>query len=303
MEIRHLRLVKAIMEEGGITKATRKLHLTQSALSRQLQEAEIQLGTKIFLRINRKLIPTEAGEKLLKLADEVIEKIEQTERSIRELVKGEAGEIRISTECYTSYHWLPSIMRQFQLLYPNVKLRIVMEATHQPLQKLLSGELDIAITTDPIQDSNLRYIKLFQDEMFAIVPATHKLANKKYLTAEDFADQNLVIHSLPMETVSVHRFVLAPANVTPADITVLPLTEAAVEMVRAEMGIAVMSGWALKPYLRTEGLKKIRLGTKGLLRDNFAAVLSAKEYPGYFEHFIEFLKNEITIGDREKAAS
>ncbi|WP_449397753.1 LysR family transcriptional regulator [Chryseobacterium wanjuense] len=65
MEIRHLKLIKAIVEEGGITKASDKLHLTQSALSHQLKEAEQKLGTDIFTRNNKKLILTEAGEKAL----------------------------------------------------------------------------------------------------------------------------------------------------------------------------------------------------------------------------------------------
>ena len=65
MEIRHLKLVKAIVEEGSITKAIDKLHLTQSALSHQLKEAEYQLGAKIFLRQNKKLILTKTGEKII----------------------------------------------------------------------------------------------------------------------------------------------------------------------------------------------------------------------------------------------
>ncbi len=55
---------------------------------------------------------------------------------------GEVGEIRISTECYSSYHWLPSVLKQFHQLYSNIELTIVMEATHYPLQKLLDNKLD-----------------------------------------------------------------------------------------------------------------------------------------------------------------
>jgi LysR family transcriptional regulator, regulator for metE and metH len=137
MEIRHLRLIKAIVEEGSITKAIATLHLTQSALSHQLKEAEYQLGTMIFLRTNKKLILTQAGEKLYETAKEILAKLAHTEHEIQQMIFGEIGEIRISTECYSSYHWLPSVLKQFQLLYPNIELKIVTEATHFPLQKLL----------------------------------------------------------------------------------------------------------------------------------------------------------------------
>ena len=191
MEIRHLKLISAIVEEGSITKAIDRLHLTQSALSHQLKEAEFQLGTPIFHRINKKLVLTNAGEKLYATAKDVLQKLSDTEAEIKKMVFGEVGEIRISTECYSSYHWLPSLMRQFHLLYPNVELKIVMEATHYPLEKLLGGNLDVGLVTDIIENENLEFIELFQDEMVAVVSGMHHWSERKYVDPEDFASENL----------------------------------------------------------------------------------------------------------------
>lgn len=287
--------MKAIVEEGSITKAISKLHLSQSALSYQLKEAETQIGTKIFLRINKKLILTKAGEEIYNLAKDILGKLNIIEEKIKQLVYGETGEIRISTECYTSYHWLPSIMKQFQLLYPNIDLRIVMEATHYPLQKLLSGELDIAITSDPIKDDNILYTELFQDEMIAVVSEMHPWVKKKFVQAADFANQNLIIHSLPLETVSIHQFVLAPAKVAPKKLIVLPLTEASIEMVKADMGIMVIAKWAVKQYLQNNTLKTIQIGRNGFKRKQFIATLKNKAATTYFSHFIEFVQREINL--------
>lgn len=295
MEIRHLRLIKAIVEEGGITKAIDKLHLTQSALSHQLKEAEYQLGTKIFLRQNKKLILTKAGEKLYETAKDIINQLSNTEKEIKQLVFGETGEIRISTECYSSYHWLPSVLKQFHLLYPNIELKIVMEATHYPLQKLKVNIIDIAITSDPVKDEKIKYIELFQDEMLMVVSENHSWVNKKYVVAEDFTNEHLLIHSLPLETVTIHQCLLAPANVSPKKITPLPLTEASIEMVKADMGIMAMAKWALRPYLKQNSLKAIKIGKNGLKRKHYIAVVNNKHCPNYFEHFIEFLKTEINI--------
>lgn len=295
MEIRQLKLIKAIVEEGSITKAIDKLHLTQSALSHQLREAEYHLGTKIFHRINKKMVLTKAGEKVYEMANDILSRMSDTELQIKKLIYGEAGELRLSTECYTSYHWLPALMKQFHLIYPNVALTIVMEATHHPLQKLLTGQLDIAITSDPVKDDNIVYTELFQDEMVAVVPDTHPWAGKKFVVAEDFAEQPLIIHSLPMETVTVHQFLLAPAGISPKKIIVLPLTEASIEMVKAEMGIMVMAKWALQPYLRNAALKAVKIGKNGLKRTHFAATLSNKQPPEYLHRFIEFLQQEIML--------
>lgn len=293
MEIRHLKLIKAIVEEGSITKAIYTLHLTQSALSHQLKEAEYQLGTPIFLRRNKKLILTQAGEKLYGIANEILEKLAATEQEIKQMVFGEFGVIRISTECYSSYHWLPSVLKQFHLIYPNVDLQIVTEATHNPLQKLQENSIDIAITSDPIKDNKIRYFELFQDEMLMVVSNNHPWAQKKYVVAEDFITEHLLIHSLPMETVTIHQFILAPAKISPKKITPLPLTEASIEMVKADMGVMAMAKWALHPHLKDSSLKTVVIGKNGLKRKHYIAVMNHKTYPSYFNHFIEFLQTEI----------
>lgn len=293
MEIRHLKLIKAIAEEGNLTKAINKLHLTQSALSHQLREAEDQLGTKIFDRQNKKMVLTKAGAKLYETANEVLAKLSEAEQQIKSLVFGESGEIKISAECYTSYHWLPAVMKQFHYLYPNVEVQMVMSATHYPLQKLLNNELDLAITSDPIKDAKIQYEELFQDEMVAVVPNGHAWADKKILKPEDFVNENLIIHSLPLETVTIHQFFLKPAKVSPKKIIPVPLTEAAIEMVKANMGVVVMAKWSLKNHLLDGSLRTIKIGKSGLKRKHYIAFLKKKKQPDYIKHFIEFLQKEI----------
>ena len=293
MEIRHLKLIKAIVEEGSITKAIDQLHLTQSALSHQLKEAEYQLGTPIFLRQNKRLVLTKAGEKLYATANEILEKLADTELEIKQMIFGEYGTIRISTECYSSYHWLPSVLKQFHLIYPNVDLQIIMEATHYPLQKLKESVIDIAITSDPIDDKSIKYVELFQDEMLMVVSPNHSWNKKDYIIAEDFIDEHLLIHSLPLETVTVHQFLLAPAKISPKKITALPLTEASLEMVKADMGVMAMAKWAIQPHLKDNSLKTVKIGNEGLKRMHYIAIMNNQTYPNYFNHFMEFLQVEI----------
>ena len=294
--MRHLKLVKSIVEEGSIAKAIEKLHLTQSALSHQLKEAEFQLGTRIFDRINKKLVLTNAGKKLYAAAVDVLRQLSETESEIKKMVFGEAGQIRISGECYSSYHWLPYLMQQFHLMYPKVDLNLVMEATHYPLQKLLSGHLDVGIVTDVLKDENIEYMELFQDEMVAVVASGHPWSSKKHVTPKDFETENLIIHSLPLNTVTVYEAFLKPAGIEAAKVTVLPMTEASVEMVKAEMGVMVMARWSLKPYLTLyqDRICTVKIGKNGLKRTHYIATLRHSERPAYFNHFIEFLQREIT---------
>src|SRR5260221_1238098 len=143
METRHLRLIKTIADENSITKSVDKLFLTQSALSHQLKDIEERLGVKIFYRTKKQWTLTEEGKILYDTATKVLAEIDLANEKINDLRGGHSGVIRISTECYTSYHWLPAFMVKMKLLYPKLEVKIIMEATHKPLQKLLSNELDV----------------------------------------------------------------------------------------------------------------------------------------------------------------
>lgn len=294
MEIRYLRLIKAIVEEGSITRAMDVLHLSQSALSYQLKEAELQVGTLVFYRRNKKLILTPVGKKLYTVANKVIKELDSAESEIKKMMNGENGVIRISTECYTSYHWLPAVLKKFKGEFPNVEIEIVFEATHRPIEKLIEGELDLAITSNPEQIEQIEFVQLFSDEMLAVVCNHHPWANREYVEAEDFQDVSLIIHSLPLDTVSIFRTQLTPKGINPKKLIVLPLTEASIELVKANMGVIVLANWALQPYLNDE-IKAIKINPEGFFRQQYIARIRNRDYPVYFDYFIKFLREEIKL--------
>src|SRR5579864_4478444 len=101
LEIRHLRLLAAVAEQGSVTEAGRRLHVTQSALSHQLRDAEEKLGTALFLRLGRKMVLTPAGEKMLDSAHKVLDELHNAETHVEGMSGGTRGVVRVSTECYT----------------------------------------------------------------------------------------------------------------------------------------------------------------------------------------------------------
>lgn len=298
MEIRYLRLIKAIVEEGSITRAMDVLHLSQSALSYQLKEAELQVGTQLFYRRNKKLILTPVGKKLYTSAIKVLVEMDATDSEIKKMMNGENGVIRISTECYTSYHWLPAVLKKFNNEFPNVEIEIVFEATHKPIEKLMEGELDLAITSNPELIDKIEFIKLFADEMLAVVAPQHPWANRPFVQAEDFQDIILIIHSLPLDTVSIFRTELTPKGINPKKLIVLPLTEASIELAKANMGVIVLANWALKPYLSND-IKAVKINPEGFFRQQYVARIRDRAYPVYFDYFIKFLREEIKLNKED----
>src|SRR5450755_3560250 len=165
LEIRHLRLVSTVAEQGSLTRAGERLHLTQSALSHQLLDIEERLGTPLFLRVKKRMVLTQAGQRILTTASRVLGDIERAEEEVRDLALDRAGTIRLTTECYTCYHWLPPLLKEFQARYPRVEVRIEADATSRPFEALLDRQLDVAIVSSTPRNHRLEFYPLFEDEL------------------------------------------------------------------------------------------------------------------------------------------
>lgn len=290
LEIRHLKLVAAIAETGSVTLAGNRLHLTQSALSHQLRDAEEQLGVPLFERRNRRMALTAAGERLLQSARTVLDELARAEKEIQECNGNSAakGVLRLSTECYTVYHWLPPRLKLFQHKFPAVDFQLVIEATHSPFQALLEGKLDLAIVCDPIRNRKIRYTPLFEDEVVIIVPRDHRLAAKRFAAPEEFAGENLIIYPPKEDSTVLNRF-LIPAGISPRRIQEVMLTDVIIEMVRGGLGVAALAKWAVLPQLDSGALIGLSLTEQGFRRTWSAAQLRDKQTPAYVEEFIRVL--------------
>ena len=299
LEIRHLKLLAAVADEESVTAAGKRLHLTQSALSHQLRDAEEKLGTALFLRLGKRMALTAAGQKLVEVARRILKDLKAAEQEVLGLNGDTHGVIRLSTECYTCYHWLPPVLKPFSREFPRVEVRIIAEATRRPIEALLDGRLDLAVTSTAIRNQKLIFKPLFKDEMVVIVSPDHPLASRPYVTAKDFASEHLLVYALPREELTIYQKVLIPAGVAPRHVSRMELTEAIIEMVKAGLGIGVMARWAVTPQVEAGTLCALPLSAKGFHRQWSAAMIRHKATPPYLLKFAELLAaNPMTISNR-----
>jgi LysR family transcriptional regulator for metE and metH len=288
LEIRHLKLLAAVAEQGSVTEAGRSLHATQSALSHQLRDAEEKLGTALFLRLGKKMVLTPAGEKLLESARKVLDELRSAETQIEGLNGGTRGVIRVSTECYTCYHWLPPVLKRFSAKFPGVEVNIVLEATPRPLAALLEGKLDVAVTSCTARNKSLRFTPTCEDELVIVMEPRHRLASSSYVQPRDLAGEPVLCYP-PREESTLVLKVLRPAGVEPARVMEVPLTESIIDMVSAGLGIAFLARWALKNYLGTGRIVARPLNKSGFRRKWYAATLRNRPAPPYLTEFVTLL--------------
>jgi LysR family transcriptional regulator for metE and metH len=294
MEIKYFRLIKTITEEGSIVNSSKRLFLTQSALSHQLKELEEQLGFKVFHRARNKWELTEEGNELYKLANNIFASIEKSFNKIQKITTGSVGSIGVSTKCFSFYQGLPNFIQKMGLLYPEITVDLILEATHQPIAKILSNEIDIAIVTSNPENELLLSVEVFEDEIFAIMHKENLLNKVEFLDVSCFSDIHLIIHSFPLETVSVYEQFLNPSKIMPFKISAIPLTEVALEMVNANMGILCMPKWALKSFKLSDDLVYKRIGKNGLKRSHFLVIRKSDKTKKYIQDFISNFTDEFS---------
>src|SRR6185503_16966007 len=300
LEVRHLQLVAAVADVGSLTRAGDQLHLTQSALSHQLRDIESRLGAALFLRVGKRLVLTPAGERLLTSAKDVLERLRQTEHDIRAMGRDRAGVLRITTECYTCYHWLPPLLLRYRRKFPRVEVRIDVEATRRPIAMLLAGKLDLAIISSTVNDRRLVSRPLFSDELVVIASRRHRFAQQTHVKIAEMRDETLYIYP-PREESRVLQDVLLPAGAAPARIEEVTLTEAITELVKAGLGVAVLARWAVQPLVDAGALVARPLTARGLHRQWRAVMPRDVARADYVVEFLDLLEKHAPTGRTSKA--
>jgi len=265
LELRHLRLVSAVAEARGLTNAAKRLRLTTSALSHQLRQLEALAGAPVFTREGRTMRPTPAGEMLLEAAGRALEVVHDAEERLRGATQ-HAETIRLCAHCGTGYHWLPPVVRAFQRTHKHVDLRIVPELSSRPFDALPARDLDLVLSFDPPASGNLFTQPLFQDEIVLLVSTEHRLAREEFVPLRELAEEHLMLYSETLEDSHLAINYLFPANIRPKRFTSLTLTEAILEMVKANLGVTAMARWATSAALEQGSIVAKRLTARGLTR-------------------------------------
>jgi LysR family transcriptional regulator for metE and metH len=304
LEIRHLQLVSAVADLGSLTRAGDRLHLTQSALSHQLRDIESRLGAPLFLRIGKRLVLTPAGERLLASARDVLAQLQRTEDEIRQMGREKGGVLRLTTECYTCYHWLPPLLMHYRRAFPRVEVRIDVDATHHPVEMLLAGKIDIGIVSTEINDRRLAVKPVFEDEVVLVASKRHRFAQQTHVKVTDLRDETLFVYP-PREESTVLQKVLLPAGVSPARVDEVMLTEAILELVKAGLGVSFLARWAVQPMVDAGSIVARPLTARGLHRVWSAAMPKDLASVDYVAAFVELLHTHAPSAriDRPRAVS
>ena len=304
LEIRHLRMICTIADTGSITNAAQKLFISQSALSQQLKDIESKLKVDLFFRTRKKMILTPVGKSLLDTAQQVIAAVEDKELEIARIVSGERGELKVGTRCIFCYKWLPEVMRQFQIKFPNIEL--VIGNARDVAEELAAKRYDLIITGSTAGDDKYACLPLFSDQLVCIMPPDHPLSSRSWVQREDFKRVNLISHAEKAQD-RFYQVFLKPGGVEPKRMMTVGQPLAMIEMVASGFGLSVFPRWAVQSALEGGGIIARPITRKGFPITWQAAFLKTSRLMVFHKEFINIvsrlrIKSPPATRDRSVAA-
>lgn len=291
LELRHLKTLLALKESGSVSLAAKRVNLTQSALSHQIKLLEDQYGLTLFERKTQPIRFTVAGERLIRLASELLPKVMEAELDLARVKQGEVGQLRIAVECHTCFDWLMPAMDSFRQGWGLVELDIVSGFHADPAGLLLTHRADWAVVSDMEELAGIIYRPLFSYEMVAICSKDHLLAEKAVWEAEDFRHETLIHYPVPDDMLDLLRKVLQPLGINPKRRT-SELTIAIIQLVASKRGVAALPYWAVKPYLERGYVVARKITDSGLYSNLYGAIRESEAETAYLNDFHNTVKTQ-----------
>ena len=293
IELRHLKTLVAIREHGSLVAAASHLCVTPSALSHQLRELEQLFEIDIVYRRTRPVSFSNAGVRLLKLADDILAQVQIAQSDITRIVHGQTGRIIFSSECHSCFDWLMPLLNQYRHQYPDVDLDFASGFEVNPHELLQNSEFDLLITADPISLRGIEYFPIFEYESRLVLSNTHPLVRAEKITVHELAEETLVTYPVDKHRLDIMSGLFIPANIQPKQLRTTELTQMLIQLVASGRGIAALPDWVVKEYEQKGWVISRRLdcvSPQGLRRTLYAAFRTEDRDKDYFEGFIKQLE-------------
>jgi DNA-binding transcriptional LysR family regulator len=246
VEVRHLHAVIVLGEELNFTRAAHRLHLTQSALSRQITEIEEQHRFRLFTRDNRRVVRvelTDAGRVFVEEARSSLLHMDRAVHLARAAHDGADNVLMIGHSPDADQAWVSAILAIRLPLYPKLGIRLISEFSIELVRSVMAGELNLALVTAPPEDSQITAVTFALTPLYAALPETHAAAHKEHIELQDLANDEWILFARRVHPV-VHDAIMDAARrkgIAPKHAHDIITAQQAVHLVSEHVGVAILT--------------------------------------------------------------
>lgn len=296
MRIDNLETYCHVLEEGSISKVSRKNFITQPAVTKQIRQLENIYGTKLFERDKGKLRPTQTGSQLYKIFKKIIFEYNQSFSVIDALKGEEYTSLKLGSSFTIGEYLLPTSLGEFKKIHANVDMTLEVGSTPKILKSLQENEIGIALVEGTVDtDDNFVIRKFAEDELILVCSPDHKLSNRKHpITIRELTNEKVIGRE---KNSGIRMFIerILENNNALGYIDVymeLGSTQAIKEAVQVNLGLAILSELVVRTELNNGTLIQIPVGDLTFKRDLWIVQRKDRFVNTIEKKFIDFLSSK-----------
>ncbi len=279
MDLRQLEILQAIAETGSFTACGRKLHVSQSAISRQIALLEEELGEPLFLRLGRHVRMTPAAESLVQLGQRMFQDIRDTVGAITDHTRALRGTLRLAGGMTVCLYVFPPLLKHLKRLHPELDIRVTVATAARGVEEIRGGRHDAGLLTLPIEESDLITVPVLREELLLVTMPTHPLAKKKRVESQDLCAEPFVLFEPGSATRRVIDSMFVTEKVEPTVVMETENVEIIKAMVKTGLGISIVPYQAVAREVRAGQFFCARIQGHELVRETGWVYARASRVP------------------------
>jgi DNA-binding transcriptional LysR family regulator len=267
MDFRQLEMFRAVAEEGSFTRAARRLHVSQSAVSRQLKLLEDELHGLLLHRGKRGVRLTGSGELLLKAANRIHQDIQEVSSEIADARDLRRGLLRLGGGMTVCMYVLPRLLKKFRSLYRGVDLKVTSGTAETLLKLMRSHEVDLGLLTLPIVASDFEVRPALKEELVVVTAPGHPLTRSATVEGKDLGRYPLILYETGSNTRKVLDQYFLEEEIPTSVVMETENVEIIKAMVASGLGITLVAYTAIARDARAGRLAFRRVRGRRLYRE------------------------------------
>jgi DNA-binding transcriptional LysR family regulator len=294
MEDHKLKVFCTVAETRSFSKTSEIIHLTQPAVSLQIQALEEIYETKLFDRSSSRVTLTPAGEVLYKYAKEILVLYASAEKVIGEMTGLVKGSITIGAGSTIGNYLLPSVISDFRKTHPKIKVHLFVANMQRVIELLNAGNINVGLIEGDVKRQKIVVEKLLSDELLLIVPTHHSWAKRKEVSIAELIEEPFILREAGSGTRQTIEKFLARHGITLQSMKVsmvLGSTQAIKEAVENGLGVSIISRWAARKEIKYGTLNMLSFKEEKMVR-NFSLITYKNSVSSHaIEEFLTYLKS------------
>jgi Transcriptional regulator len=295
LNFHQLHIFYTVAERGSFSAAAQSLHMTQPAVTMQVQSLEDYFGTKLLQRSTKRIDLTEAGKALMPYARRSIELIRDTDQAMSAFTKQLKGRLQLGASLTIGEYILPRLLGPFGQTFPEISISMKVMNTAQIMEEIMNHQLTFGLIEAPVNHPDMQMEAVMSDELKLIVPKDHPLSKRPTVMLDEAAEYPFVLREQGSGTRLVMEEQLKRKNIDPADLKIvmeLGSTGAVKSAVEAGLGVSFISESSVKHEVALGLLHVVPIEDVRFKRQFYSIYLKSTLLPISAVTFLTFLREK-----------